>query len=94
MPEIIGEKIDEDVIHPCQFITNDIIITNPLIGHCHGISLVLTNDNMNAKLSENYGLFEEFSDNRKFFKQFLISLSIPLPVPFRSITSYVLYCTF
>ena len=43
MPEIIGEKIDEDVIHPCQFITNDIIITNPLIGHCSGISLVLSN---------------------------------------------------
>ena len=39
MPEIIGEKIDEDLIRPCHI-------------PCHGISLVLSNDNMNTMLSE------------------------------------------
>merc|ERR1711957_284739 len=40
MPEITGEKINEDIIHPCQF-------------PCHGISLVLSDDNMETILSDN-----------------------------------------
>ena len=40
MPEIIGEKIEEDVIHPCLF-------------PCHGISLALSDVNMITILSEN-----------------------------------------
>jgi len=40
MPEIIGEKIEEDVIHPCLF-------------PCHGISLALSDANMITILSEN-----------------------------------------
>merc|ERR1712238_357171 len=40
MPEITGEKIDEDIIHPCQF-------------PCHGISLVLSDDDMGTILSDN-----------------------------------------
>merc|ERR1712238_98128 len=38
MPEIIGEKIEEDIIHPCLF-------------PCHGISLALSDDNMATILS-------------------------------------------
>merc|ERR1712238_40308 len=38
MPEITGEKIDEDIIHPCQF-------------PCHGISLVLSDDDKSTILS-------------------------------------------
>merc|ERR1712160_99487 len=40
MPEITGEKINEDIIHPCQF-------------PCHGISLVLSDDDMGTILSDN-----------------------------------------
>merc|ERR1712238_246870 len=40
MPEIIGEKIEEDIIHPCLF-------------PCHGISLALSDANMITILSEN-----------------------------------------
>merc|ERR1712238_200502 len=40
MPEITGEKIDEDIIHPCQF-------------PCHGISLVLSDDDKSTILSDN-----------------------------------------
>merc|ERR1712160_105585 len=40
MPEITGEKIDEDVILPCHI-------------PCHGISLVLSDDNKGTILSDN-----------------------------------------
>merc|ERR1712238_485397 len=40
MPEITGEKIDEDIIHPCQF-------------PCHGISLVLSDDDKSTWVSDN-----------------------------------------
>merc|ERR1712160_132841 len=40
MPEITGEKINEDIIHPCQF-------------PCHGISLVLSDDDKDTILSDN-----------------------------------------
>jgi len=39
MPEIIGEKINEDIVHPCP-------------SPCHSNSLVLTNDNMNQMLAD------------------------------------------